>query len=278
MNAIRLVFILLGGLLLSACNDSKPSNSTGSSSSSSSTSSSSSSSNSSSSSSSSSSSAASSSSSSSGMAMVSARYTLKITNLTAGQPLSPPAYVVHGGGYSAFMVGMAASVGIEKIAESGNPADFIADAAAQPSVVRADRGPAGIAPGQEQEINFSLEVPANQLEGLKFSYLSMLGNTNDGFAGIEALGIGQLAVGASLSQDALSYDAGTELNDESAAHVPGPACSGEGFNAARSDNANRVTLHPGILSQQDGSAQSCLHTLQRWDNPVVRVMITRLAP
>lgn len=209
--------------------------------------------------------------------MVTARYKLKIINLTAGQPLSPPAFVMHTDAFSAFNVGAEASVGVEKIAESGNAADFIADAKTHTGVFLADKGATGIMPGHEQEIDITVEVPSATLNGLKFSYLSMLGNTNDGFAGVDNFALGQLAVGASISRDALSFDAGTENNDESAATIPGPACSGEGFNAQRSDTGNQVTLHPGIVSKQDGDANSCLSALQRWDNPVARVIITRLA-
>jgi hypothetical protein len=185
--------------------------------------------------------------------------------------------VVHSSNFAAFTVGMPASLGVEKIAESGNPADFIADAKAHVGVVVADRGAGGIMPGHEQEIEIMLQVPLAQLKGLKLSYLSMLGNTNDGFVAIENFPLAQLADGASASLDALSFDAGTEMNDEQATTVPGPACSGEGFNAQRSDGVNQVTLHPGILSRQDGDVNSCLQTLQRWDNPAARVMITRLA-
>lgn len=209
--------------------------------------------------------------------MVMARYRLKIINLTAGQPLSPPAYVLHNAEYAAFTVGAEASIGVEKIAESGNPTDFIAAAKSHAGVFMAERAAGGIMPGHEQEIDLMVEVPSTELNGLKFSYLSMLGNTNDGFAAVENIALGQVAVGASISRDALSYDAGTELNDELVTTIPGPACGGEGFNSQRSDAVNQVTLHPGIVSQQDGNPNSCLQTLQRWDNPVVRVMITRLA-
>jgi hypothetical protein len=209
--------------------------------------------------------------------MVLAHFNLKIINLTAGQPLSPPAYVVHNADYAAFAVGTEASLGVEKIAESGNPTDFIAAAKSHAGVFMAERAAGGIMPGHEQEIDLMVEVPSTQLSELKFSYLSMLGNTNDGFAGVDMVALGQLAIGATISRDALSYDAGTEMNDELATTIPGPACGGEGFNPQRSDGVNQITLHPGIVSQQDGNANSCLQTLQRWDNPVVRVMITRLA-
>lgn len=209
--------------------------------------------------------------------MIPAHYSVKIINLTAGQPLSPPAYVIHDAKFSAFSIGFAASVGVEKIAESGNSSDFIAAAKMNPGVLKADVGVGGIAPGHEQIIDLNLQTPSGQLAGLKLSYLSMLGNTNDGFASAQDVAIGQLSEGASLTLDALSYDAGTEKNTESATTVPGPACGGEGFNAERSDGANIITLHPGIVSKQDGDENSCLQTLQRWDNPVVRVIITRLA-
>jgi hypothetical protein len=167
---------------------------------------------------------------------------------------------------------------VEQIAEAGNTAEFIAEAKSQSGVVLADKSAAGIMPGATQDIELTVSVPSTQLSALKLSYLSMLGNTNDGFAAINSVALGQVSEGASLSWDALSYDAGSENNDELVTTVPGPACGGEGYNPQRNDGVNQITLHPGIVSRQDGAADSCLQELQRWDNPVVRVVISRLTP
>ena len=50
---------------------------------------------------------------------------------------------------------------------------------------------------------------------------SMLVNTNDGFAGITALPISDLAVGESMSRAVVAWDAGTEANSEAAGTIRG---------------------------------------------------------
>ena len=67
----------------------------------------------------------------------------------------------------------------------------------------------------------------------------------------------------------------TALLAEAAADIPGPAGGGEGFNPARSDAADRVAMHAGIVSQDDGFATSDLSEQHRFDNPVMRVHIER---
>jgi hypothetical protein len=37
-------------------------------------------------------------------------------------------------------------------------------------------------------------------------------------------------------------------------------------------------MHPGIISKDDGLTTSALTSINRWDNPVARITITRLAP
>lgn len=96
------------------------------------------------------------------------------------------------------------------------------------------------------------------------------------------LGISLAALfGAACSSDdmtwrTIAYDAGTEANTEAAAHIPGPAGGGEGFNVARDDIADRVAIHSGVVSQDDGFAASDLTGQHRFDNPVAQVRIERI--
>ena len=75
--------------------------------------------------------------------------------------------------------------------------------------------------------------------------------------------------------DSIAYDAGTEADTELAAEIPGPVGGGEGFNAARDDQGDRVSMHSGVISQDDGLVTSDLTGQHRFDNPVVRVLIER---
>lgn len=208
-------------------------------------------------------------------------FEVTLVNLTAGQPLSPMIAVAHGDGYSVFNVGEAASVALEHLAESGDPAPLAAlanDSKSVYAVAVAGGGP--LLPGPDNKATVTLTVPASSLPNLRLSMASMLGNTNDGFAGLGAQSLATLAVGTAMTARLPGYDAGTELNTESADTVPGPATADsggkrEGFNATRDDIINTVHLHPGIVSKDDGLPASSLTQAQRWDNPVALLTIKR---
>lgn len=204
------------------------------------------------------------------------KFSITVTNLTAGQPLSPTAIVLHKPNFKAFEVGMAASVELERIAESGNPDPFLADAATNTAVFASTKANGGIPPGMTATIMIEAQVADANM--LRLTALSMLGNTNDGFTGLNGIDISKIAIGDSMVIDTISYDAGTEKNTESAATVPGPAAGGEGFNPSRDDSPNTVAMHSGVLTKDDGNQDSALTSINRWDNPVARITITRLAP
>lgn len=204
------------------------------------------------------------------------RYQITITNLSAGQPFSPPALVIHRDGWQAFTLGEEASVALEKLAESGDNGEFIALADADSSVLATESGAGGIAPGATAEILAT--ATADTDNGLLLTWLSMPVNTNDGLTGLRGIDLGGFSSGDSRTYLAISYDAGTEANSESADTVPGPAASGlaEGFNAARNDVRNEVYLHPGVVTQDDGLSTSTLVGAQRWHNPIASVRIERV--
>jgi hypothetical protein len=210
--------------------------------------------------------------------MTERKYSITVTNLTSGQPFSPLVYSLHYSGFSPFTIGMPATIGLEKIAESGAADDFISAARSNPDVVMADHATGLTLPGETKMLSVTLSIDMAKSNQLLFSLVNMLGNTNDAFAGADGVVIGGLAVDQSLTLNAISYDAGTEMNTESAATVPGPAGGGEGFNALRDDIADQVTVHPGAVTHDDGKTDSTLTQIHRWDNPVARITITRLAP
>lgn len=210
--------------------------------------------------------------------MIERKYSVTVTNLTAGQPFSPLAYSVHYSGFSPFTIGMPATGGIEKIAESGATDDYINEAMANPNVILVDHAMGLTLPGESKIVSLNVSVEMANADQLLFSLVNMLGNTNDAFAGVNSVAIGKLAVGENLTLNAQSYDAGTEMNTESQATIPGPAGGGEGFNAVRDDMVDQVTMHPGAVTQDDGKMDSTLRQVHRWDNPTARITITRLAP
>ncbi|MFN7573075.1 MAG: spondin domain-containing protein [Betaproteobacteria bacterium] len=213
-------------------------------------------------------------------AATTATFEIRLVNLTAGQSLSPLVAIAHNDGYRLFAIGEAATVGLERVAEGGATAGLIAEASDSRSVFGTAVASGGLPPGAGNSATVTLVVPLDGLASFRLSLASMLGNTNDGLALLNAQSIGTLAVGQSVQADLLSYDAGTELNSESADTVPGSATAGsggrrEGFSPVRDDVVGTVHLHPGVVSRDDDLATSALTHVQRWDNPVALVSIRR---
>lgn len=202
-----------------------------------------------------------------------AEYAVTVTNLTNAQPLSPVAVIGHSSGFRVFDVGSPASPGLEELAEGGANATLIAEADGDAAVIVTGSGAAPIGPGGSETVMIS--VLDSDRFGLLLSVTSMLVNTNDAFTGLNGTAVQALAVGDVMTVNAIAYDAGTEADTEMAIHIPGPAGGGEGFNAARDDQADRVAMHAGVVSQDDGLASSDLSEQNRFDNPVARISIER---
>ena len=102
----------------------------------------------------------------------------------------------------------------------------------------------------------------------------MLVNTNDAFSGLTGVDISTLTVNQEKSWRLNVYDSGTELNNEAVGTIPGPADGGVGFDAARND-IDLVGYHSGVVSKDDGLSSSVLTQAHRFDNPAVKLTITR---
>jgi hypothetical protein len=203
-----------------------------------------------------------------------ATFEVTVSNLTNGQPLSPIAVIAHQNTFPVFTIGMPASAGLETLAEGGDNSALLAEAIAIAGIGDTASGAAPIGPAGSETV--SLTMDANVLGSMTISVSTMLVNTNDAITGVNAVPLGDMQVGDSVSLRSIAYDAGTEANTESAAHIPGPAGGGEGFNAARDDLADRVAMHTGVVGQDDGFASSDLTGQHRFDNPVAQVTIERI--
>lgn len=205
-------------------------------------------------------------------------YSIEITNMTAGQPFSPLVVAAHTNATRFFTVGAAASVPLEQVAEAGDNAPLLA-ALADDSNVFAEVGGAGILmPGASETVMLDLELMEAQLVDIRISGLTMLVNTNDAITAAQNVDVTNLAVNDSITLTAVVYDAGTEANTETADTMPGPAAAGgaqEGFNAARDDVRDQVHAHAGVVTADDGLSSSVLGAAHRFDNPAMRVVITR---
>ena len=202
-----------------------------------------------------------------------ASFDVTVTNLTNGQPVSPVAVIAHQAGYSVFTIGSPATVGLETLAEGGDNSMLIAEADADANVFSSGSGAAPIGPAGSETV--TIDVLESDLAGLMVSVSTMLVNTNDAISGLNGVDVSGLAEGDAWTGRAIVYDAGTELNTELGGEIPGPAGGGEGFNAARSDRDDRVAMHTGVISQDDGFATSALTGQHRFDNPALMVRIER---
>ena len=198
-----------------------------------------------------------------------ASFEIAVVNLTSGQPLSPLAVLAHQESISTFSVGQAASAGLELLAEGGDSSQLIAET---PAAATAS-GTAPVGPGASDMV--TIELDGSDTSGMHLSVLTMLVNTNDAITGMSAESVEDMIVGETRTYYGVAYDAGTEANTERADTIPGPAGGGEGFNASRDDIRDQVTMHGGVVTSDDGLAESALDQAHRFDNPVALISITR---
>lgn len=176
-------------------------------------------------------------------------FSITLTNLTNtgpnnGQPFSPPVFVTHDATLSLWEAGQAATPGLALIAEEGVSDLLVTDLQTQLGA-----GVSGIAtpsvsplmPGQS--LTFTVTTDATR------PFLSsawMLGRTNDGFTGNNALDLfGALAPGG---YELFALDAGSEVNNESALFLPA-------LGGTLNDPENGVVgIHTGIRGDADAPA------------------------
>ncbi|MFZ3504285.1 spondin domain-containing protein [Vibrio harveyi] len=200
------------------------------------------------------------------------RYTINVANLTANQPMSPLAILAHNDKYKLFEIGKSASVELEHLAEGGSNAELLALKDSNDYVYQTLSGNGLVLPGSSDSVTFTVDPH----KAGYVSVASMFVNTNDAFVGETGLSLKSLAVGESYEMSMNVWDSGTELNDELAATIPGPTGGGEGFNAARNDTNDVVAFHAGVVSKDDGLANSALSANHRFLNPGAKLTITRV--
>jgi len=192
-------------------------------------------------------------------------YEVTVTNLTYAQPLSPIAVVLHGDS-ALWTVGETASTELEKLAEGGDSADLIA----MESILASTSGEGAVGPGAST----TLTVTTTDEMATHLSIVSMLVNTNDAFTGLTAMDLSSLAVDSPQTWTLGVYDADTEANSELAGTIPGPDDGGTGYDAER-DDVDFVAKHSGVVTMDDGLSTSVLTQAHRFDNPAIKLTITR---
>ncbi len=189
-------------------------------------------------------------------------YKVTITNMTSNQTFTPTIVLNHKKGVSLFTPGSPASKSLGILAESGNTEPLSTMMAGNPRVAEIATSEGLLMPGD------STVVKLERTGGFRhISLAAMLIPTNDGFFALN--GVKAPRGHRSVMYVSPAYDAGTEINDELCANIPGPVCDGDALSVE--DGEGYVHIHPGIHG-----IGSLLDNIYDWRNPVARIVIERV--
>jgi len=188
-------------------------------------------------------------------------YKVTITNITSGQVFTPRIVLNHKKGVRLFTPGAPASGSLATLAESGNPAPLSTMMSMNPKVADIAISDGLLGPGE------SKTVMLERTGGFRYiSLAAMIIPTNDGFIALN--GVQAPILRKTVMNLSPAYDAGSELNDELCANIPGPVCGGEPVSEA--DGEGYVRIHEGIHGIGDLD-----ESMYDWRNPVARIVIEK---
>jgi len=209
-------------------------------------------------------------------------YEVTVTNITPGQPITPPLLVTHSKDVSLFTVGEKASVELQQLAENGNAGLLIEKLQGKSGVMDIVKGSVGhLVPANDPgdtSLQYS-ETFTVSADGNKryLSFASMLVCTNDGIAGIDSV---KLPFFKEKTVYAKAYDVRTEMNTEDFADLVPPCAAETGVSSNdKGTGSTNPTIaedgiiipHPGIFGDNDLSQRA-----HGWDGPVVKINIVRM--
>lgn len=189
-------------------------------------------------------------------------YEVTITNLTRGETFTPILVASHKKRFSLYQLGEPASAELATVAESGNTdplRNLLLDNRIAYDVVSTG---ALLPPGE----SVTVKVKATRYYQY-ISVASMLIPTNDAFIAVNGIKVHRGHKMISVMSPA--YDAGSEMNDELCANIPGPTCGGEGLSDAEGEGY--VHIHAGIHGVGDLVAAD-----YDWRNPTAKITIKRM--
>lgn len=186
------------------------------------------------------------------------KVTITYTDLTGTQPLSSSAWVSHKDGLHLWTEGKPAETTIKRLAEEGNPEFILGTAVFDGDHNFLDEAVALPAhPGHRRSVTLSVDAAHPRVSGAW-----MLGMTNDGFAGVDAVDAYHLSKPVTVEVYAL--DAGTRKDSETKAHTAA-------LDGLEEDPENGVvSRHKGIRGDADIPASFKFDPAK----PVGRVTIT----
>jgi hypothetical protein len=211
-----------------------------------------------------------------------ATYRVTLTDLTQGQPFSPPVAATHRASLHMFRVGRLATDELAAIAQDGNEAPMFNLFDGSDQVTQAvDVGHPLTASGTV--VGSFTDTATFEIDGApgdRFSLATMLICTNDGFLGLDAV---KLPRHGSEAFSLNGYDAGREQNTEASSDIVDPCSALNPSHPLAGDpNGNNdasvattppepIHHHPGIQGGADLSP-----SFHGWTDPVATVTITRI--
>lgn len=194
-------------------------------------------------------------------------YEIKLTNLTAGQTFAPGLFMTHAQDFYLYRLAKPASDGLASLAESGMSDGLLAEAGA--SLVDSALATAPLGPGEVMTVNI-LGKPGLDM----ISMAAMMLPTNDSFVALHRL---KLPERGAATRTLRAYDAGTEHNDESCAHIPGAYCGGEGHSPAGGEGFVHISDGVHGIGGTDVDGFTLLDGREHdWRNPVARITVRRI--
>ena len=209
-------------------------------------------------------------------------YEVTVTNITPGQPITPPLLITHSKDVSLFTVGEEASDELQQLAENGNANLLIEKLEGKSGVADIVKGSVGhLVPANDPgdtnlQYSETFTVSADG-KNRYLSFASMLVCTNDGIAGIDSV---RLPFYKEKTVYAKAYDVRTEMNTEDFTDLVPPCAAesgvssndkGTGATNPRIAEDGIIIPHPGIFGDDDLSQR-----VHGCDGPVVKIDIVRL--
>ena len=212
-------------------------------------------------------------------------YRVTITNATLGQPVAPSVIATHTKAFRLFELGptpepgdpdYALYFGLATAAETGSPVPLVDEVAASDDVWAAvalltDRTPPVLLPGESNSTVIHASGNAKYL-----SAAAMLGATNDAFYAVRGVPLPKRS-GEIIRVFANAYDAGSELNAESAETVGALGATDDNSATGQGINENGegyIHVHAGIHGI--GGPNGLDPAMEDWRDPVVQVTIERI--
>lgn len=209
-------------------------------------------------------------------------YEVTVTNITPGQPITPPLLVTHSKDVSLFTVGEEASDELQQLAENGNANLLVEKLKGKSGVMDIVKGSAGhLVPANDPgntDLQYSETFTVSANGNKRYlSFASMLVCTNDGIAGIDSI---KLPFYKEKTVYAKAYDVRTEMNTEDFTDLVPPCAVESGVDSSdKGTGATNPAIaedgiiipHPGIFGDDDLSQR-----VHGWDGPVVKIDIVRM--